>query len=204
MLDGLDAINWQGLSHAYGPADDVPKTLRALAEGKCSTEDAVCEFWCTICHQGTVYEASAYAVPFLLELVQEEKIADRELLLRLLYDLASGRTYLDVRGAMPGQADREIQAERQQEIAWVQAAHEAVAKGIPVYLSLLQNERFQRRMVAACLLSRFPESAGETLTVLRSSLSSETQNGAHTSLMLCLGRLGDRDATTSRALAAAS
>lgn len=200
MLDGLDAISWQDLSHAYGPADDVPQLLRALAEGKCSAEDAVGEFWGNIWHQGTVYEASAYAVPFLLELVQEEKIADREWLLMLLDSLASGSSYLDVHGAMPEQADREFQAGREQEINWVRAAHEAVAKGIPVYLSLLQNERFQIRTVAACLLSHFPESAGETLNVLRSSLSSETQSDVQASLMLCLGRLGDRDAGTSRAL----
>ncbi len=200
MLDGLDAIHWQGLSHAYGPADDVPELLRALAEGNCSAEEAVGEFWGNLWHQGTVYEASAYAVPFLLELVQEEKIADREWLLMLLDSLASGSSYLDVHGAMPEQADREFQAERKQEIDWVQAAHEAVAKGVPVYLKLLQNERFQMRMVAACLLSRFPERTGETLTMLRSSFGSETQNDVQASLMLCLGRLGDRDADTSRAL----
>lgn len=203
MLDGLDEINWRDLSHAYGPADDVPELLRALAEGNCSAEDAVGEFWGNIWHQGTVYEASAYAVPFLLELVQEEKIADREWLLMLLDSLASGSSYLDVHEAMPEQADREFQAGREQEINWVRAAHEAVAKGIPMYLRLLQNERFQIRTVAACLLSHFPESAGETLTVLRSSLGSETQNDAQASLMLCLGRLGDRDADTGRATEAA-
>jgi hypothetical protein len=30
MLEGLDAINWQQLTHAYGPATDVPDLIRKL------------------------------------------------------------------------------------------------------------------------------------------------------------------------------
>jgi hypothetical protein len=30
MLDGLDSIPWQQLTHAYGSAEDVPHLLRAL------------------------------------------------------------------------------------------------------------------------------------------------------------------------------
>ena len=30
MLDGLDDIDWEALTHAYGPAADVPGLLRDL------------------------------------------------------------------------------------------------------------------------------------------------------------------------------
>ena len=32
MLDGLDAVDWSALAHAYGPAADVPGLLRALLD----------------------------------------------------------------------------------------------------------------------------------------------------------------------------
>jgi hypothetical protein len=200
MLDGLDDRDWHGLSHAYGPADDVPDTLRALAEGKTSAEDAAGVFWGNIWHQGTVYEATAYAVPFLLQLLQEERIVDREWLLLLLNSLASGSSYLDVHGAMPGQTDREFQAARQQEIAWVRAAHQATAAGIPVYLALLQSRRPQIRTAASYTLSIFPERAEEILPRLRRSLPGEPRRDVQASLLLCLGALGDREADTGRVL----
>ncbi len=30
MLEGLNDINWQRLTHAYGPATDVPDLIRKL------------------------------------------------------------------------------------------------------------------------------------------------------------------------------
>lgn len=198
MLDGLDNIDWHGLFHAYGPADDVPETLRALAEGKTSAEDATSVFWGNIWHQGTVYEATAYAVPFLLQLLQEERIVDREWLLLLLNSLASGSSYLDVHGAMPGQTDRAFQVARRQELVWVQAAHQAAAGGIPVYLTLLQSRRPQIRTAASYALSVFPERAEDILPRLRRSLAGEPRPDVQAGLLLCLGALGDREADTGR------
>jgi hypothetical protein len=31
MLEGLKGVRWGELSHAYGPADDVPDLIRAVA-----------------------------------------------------------------------------------------------------------------------------------------------------------------------------
>lgn len=33
-LAGLDAVNWAGLTHAYGPAGDVPRLIRAPASAE--------------------------------------------------------------------------------------------------------------------------------------------------------------------------
>ena len=41
MFDGIDDIDWGSLTHAYGPADDVPGLLRSLASSDEKTrEDA--------------------------------------------------------------------------------------------------------------------------------------------------------------------
>ena len=50
-------------AHAYGAADDVPALLRELISAP--PDEALSELWNNICHQGSVYSATPYAVPFL-------------------------------------------------------------------------------------------------------------------------------------------
>lgn len=97
MLDGLDRTDWAALTHAYGPAADVPDLLRALASKKTAVrEEALGTLYGNIWHQGTVYEATAHAVPFLVELLGAPAVAGKAELLALLHELATGRSYLDV------------------------------------------------------------------------------------------------------------
>jgi hypothetical protein len=66
VLDGLAEIPWLDLAHAYGSAEDVPGLLRAIASGDAeAASNAVHELFGNIWHQGTVYAATEYAVPFL-------------------------------------------------------------------------------------------------------------------------------------------
>ncbi|MCI3221263.1 HEAT repeat domain-containing protein [Streptomyces sp. NP-1717] len=61
----LDAQPWGEWEHAYGSADDVPGQLRALASDDVEeAEEALYELYGNIIHQGSVYEATAYAVPY--------------------------------------------------------------------------------------------------------------------------------------------
>lgn len=70
MLEDLDGVDWASLEHAYGEAADVPDLLRALLSTDSEVrEEAVYELFGNIWHQGTVYPASAAAVPFLYELL---------------------------------------------------------------------------------------------------------------------------------------
>ena len=50
MLAGVDNIPWQDLRHAYGPADDVPGLLRALALGSDEADDPLDTLCGSICH----------------------------------------------------------------------------------------------------------------------------------------------------------
>ncbi|MFE9688715.1 HEAT repeat domain-containing protein [Micromonospora sp. NPDC005806] len=69
MADGLEEIDWAGLSHAYGTAEDIPDLLRALAsEDEDEVGEAFDEIVGSIFHQGDVYPATVPAVPFLVEL----------------------------------------------------------------------------------------------------------------------------------------
>ena len=90
-LDGLDAIGWASMAHAYGPAADVPGQIRGLASADPRTreESLYCLFG-TIFHQGGRFEASAFAVPFLLRLLAHPDVPDRAGIADLLAGLAIG------------------------------------------------------------------------------------------------------------------
>lgn len=61
----LDAQPWAEREHAYGSAEDVPGQLRALASDDAEeAEEALYELYGNIVHQGSVYEATAHAVPY--------------------------------------------------------------------------------------------------------------------------------------------
>jgi hypothetical protein len=87
----MDEIDWGVLEHAYGPAKDVPESIRALASPDADErEKARHTLYGNIFHQGTRYQATAYAVPFLLELLAEPATPDRAELAHLLTMLAVG------------------------------------------------------------------------------------------------------------------
>jgi len=64
-LDGLEAVDWNGIGAAYGSAAEVPDLLSTAYSGD---GDVWFELWGMLCHQGTVYDASPIAVPFLAQL----------------------------------------------------------------------------------------------------------------------------------------
>jgi len=91
MLEGLSDVAWAELEHAYGSAADVPDLIRALrAADPDVREKARWQLYGNIFHQGTRYQASAYAVPFLLELLADPATPERTEVLALLTSLAIG------------------------------------------------------------------------------------------------------------------
>lgn len=144
MLEGLDQIDWAHIEHAYGPATDVPDLLRALAsDDKEVRNTATTHLFHNIWHQGTVYQATAYAVPFLLELLEQPTVADKDMILSLLKNIATGTSYYDVHQVFDRHRKKrntpEFQSVIQKELAWMQAARESVIAGIPRYLQLLTD-----------------------------------------------------------------
>jgi hypothetical protein len=73
-LDELDRVPWETLAHAYGTGkvgprlwEDPAATLRQLGETKPGAFEAFAGdgFFNNLCHQGTIFQATAFAVPFL-------------------------------------------------------------------------------------------------------------------------------------------
>lgn len=168
MLEALDTIDWSKLQHAYGPAIDVPDLIRALAsDDEEERQSATFELYENIWHQGTVYEATAYAVPFLIELLESDNVPEKNEILVLLGSLASS-------------FDSYPQAIHQKQ------AHEAVACGVKIYVILLDHDDPDVRVGAAYTLFCLPECAPEVQPILQRHLESEGNQHVRASLLLCM------------------
>jgi hypothetical protein len=196
MLEGLDNVDWKSLTHAYGSAEDVPDQLRALAFGDTEErESAVWSLYGNIYHQGTVYQATAYAVPFLVEMITAPAFPKKEEVLLLLLHLASGHSYLDAHQHFEWEKQKAAkdpegyQAQLQEELGWVQAARQAVDQAHPTYIALLDAEEAKTRATAAYLLSGFREHHATFLPILSQRLAEESDTSVESALILSLGYL---------------
>src|SRR5436853_6116689 len=91
MLTGLNRVNWNRLTHAHGPAGDVPARIRALTSRDAKVrQNAVNGLANTIFHQGSRYRASAPTVPFLFELLKARNTKGKPAIIHLLELLAVG------------------------------------------------------------------------------------------------------------------
>lgn len=118
-LDELDRVDWESLHHAYGvgagdddaPYTDVADSLRRLAitdpgyeplsETKASDgeapafADGMYLLYGNIWHQGTIYQATAHAVPFLIAYAvgDDTPPAQRLSVIRLLADIGIASSF---------------------------------------------------------------------------------------------------------------
>lgn len=78
VVEAIRAVGWPGLVHAYGAATDVEDQLIAAAVGDEATRKAAWwDLWGNIHHQGTIYEATAAAVPLIGRLAAWRSYPDR-------------------------------------------------------------------------------------------------------------------------------
>jgi hypothetical protein len=174
MLVGLNDVPWAMIKHAYGPAADVPDLISALALSDAEIRrTAWSELHGNLWHQGTIYEASAYAVPFFLQLLKFEAVPNKHEILIYLARLFVGRSYWDVH--------KELTSSRQEvtkpqfaetlriELSWVDATKQAIRTGKETYLQLLQAKDSGSRISTAYLLGLIGESEDETLEAIAES-----------------------------------
>jgi hypothetical protein len=192
MLDRLDHIPWKRLTHAYGSAEDVPDLLRRLRTASPEMTGEQSPLWHlhgNIWHQGTVYEATAYAVPFLIELAAHPLVPNRLGILQLLASIATGRSYRDVHGNLLNEPN--FAEGKALELTWVEEAHEAVARGVAFFLAMTREET-EVRLAAAHVLALLPRHREVVCVRLRSMVNAETGSLQRAGLLLLLGLAGDR------------
>lgn len=192
-LDKLDTIDWPTLKTAYGSADALPMALRNLAA---PDEEVRVAAWYTVRseleHQGTIYQASAYAAPFLVgwlaELPYEEKRDMVTFLARLARRNGYKRQHLNLTDEQLKQ-DPIFQQEMAEEIRWVELTHQAVRRGRDLYLTFLDDQDLELRMATTYLLASFKEDQVRLIPHLRLYLERETDERMMSCLLLSLGQL---------------
>jgi hypothetical protein len=212
MLEGLERIDWERLTHAYGPAGEVPGWIRELTSDDAAVRKRAFDVLeGSICHQGSRYRASAPAVPFLFELLESPSAKDRVRLIRLLTNLAIGYPEWHVPlGFDPAQRFAEIEAlggpdeierirdaepeeeedfEPGRDALWQRDAYEVVIGRIVTLQGLSRDEDPDVRAAAVKALAWFPGAAPESVRFVRDALVRETVPKERANALLSLGIL---------------
>lgn len=169
----LDQVDWRKLTGPYGRQKRVGKALRDLWSDDAKTRsNAVGFLQDHLWHQGTVYEVTAPAVPFLAEAALGDVVGrdDRIWLISLLSWVADGSS------------GREVDLE---------TAHRAAHERLPGFLTRLDVEDDPSVQVAlADLAARFPEDGPESRPRLQRLVDGESSDPRRLVLQAALGAVG--------------
>jgi len=205
MLENLDSIAWSQLTHAYGAATDVPAQIRNLAsadEGE--REKALWELYGNIFHQGTRWQATPYAVPFLYELIAAPETPSRHEIVYLLVSLALGyeESYLpdgldtaNFRRALKESDSQMSQSDRAECDEYGVGprvdldCYDSVQNGLSVLIKLLTDDDTRLRRAAIYALSWFPENAYQSLPAIRQTLANATDEIEVATALIAYGLL---------------
>jgi hypothetical protein len=154
-----DQLDWGKLRGPYGTGEHIPHALDDLRSNDDKERASAVGFLMEhLWHQGTVYEVTAPAVPFLADAALGEvaKREDRIWLISLLTSIASGTSSVD---------------------RLASAAREAVHTRLPEFLARLGSEQDPSlQVLLAELAAQFPEAGAESRPLLRRLLEEESKD----------------------------
>jgi hypothetical protein len=197
MLEGLDAIDWASLTHAHGEATNVPGLLRwLLSEEREVRMKAFAGLFEDIWYQGTVFSASAAAVPFLYELLTDPGVQDKEGIVSLLAAIATGEGFLayeiringaEIMRKVFARRGRNLEEAMAQEARWMDVMHRQVSAGLRHLLPYLGD--IEVRSPVADALGYFPEHASWLMPAIDAALAAESDRHFRQVLTDCKVRL---------------
>jgi hypothetical protein len=140
-LAGLHDVAWERVSHACGPATDVPELLEELAGTREQQEHALYELYGNIWHQGHCLrgDGACGSVPRAPGAQRAGAAARRAV--ALLTHIANGSSYLDVHQDMvPGGLTEDERSAMKEELANVEAARAEVLESLPQLVEKVMAE----------------------------------------------------------------
>jgi len=191
MLEALDNFDWSQVTNCYGRSRHIPEAIRELlSEDALVREIALRALWGVLEHQGTVYEASALAAPFLLEILADPQTQDKRQLVHFL-------AHLGCRGLYLGHWYQDLQTRLILQdtdgdnvlLRWEEDTHQRFREKLYIFLPLLSDPDPAIREEVAFLLAAFPEDRAMLLPPLMTQLQAEKNELVQCSLLLCLGYL---------------
>lgn len=204
MLEKLHTINWSQIMAYDGPAIDVPGAIQNLL----SIDPEVRKQARNILHflledQGLIYQAAAYTIPFLLEILTHSQGKDKREILQLMaylgdkdiYDLhefqfLEKRLGEDLEKKKDERRKPEALSPQDQSFEiWREQAYQAIHEGLPVFIRLLDDTDPAIRMEVTYVLTWFKQDSSRLLPTIVSQLLTETNVYVVSCLLLCLGEL---------------
>jgi hypothetical protein len=186
MLEGLDASDWSSLKHGPGIATDTPREIRKLLSPKKDhREDAIMSLYDSLMHQGTIYSATAKALPFLIEIFRAEEAEDKPGIAMLIAAFISGYGYFEVhaRDESSHESWKELlqkqgenfRKECEQEDRINQKIRTLGDEIIPELLPYMENKKYNepRRSITWALL-RYSDRYERYLLFVEKSIKTET------------------------------
>ncbi|NUS17630.1 MAG: hypothetical protein HOY69_40590, partial [Streptomyces sp.] len=118
--DEVFRVPWHELTHAYGPAQDMPEHIGALYFGdEEAAGEALFELYGSLQNQGEVFDAAPPAVPFLAHAALHAPGGRRAELLMLLTALADHHPDDPAAPQWPGSAAAGVCEELARELPWL-------------------------------------------------------------------------------------
>jgi len=180
-VDVSGKFAWGEVTHAFGPADDVPGWISGLRDPVTAAE-CLGELYGSIAHQGTRYSATAPCVPYLVEAARDRAVMDRGGVVFLVHFCAMGYSgdWLDWR------SQRDLQVGPHERAAW-----DAVVAEHARLRGLLADS--DRGLVGAALtvLAWTGDASTQVLTAIRAAVESadERDQGTGWLASVVLGQL---------------
>ena len=211
MQKYLNAIPWAHLTHAYGCARDTPLHLLALlSTNEEERESAWYHLYASICHQGSVYEASCAAIPFFIHLLEQVPEDQQITILSFLADLAHCDWYAnrdqenltvdhDFESPTRNRHQRRStgtflqEGNKFHEPQWMILAHRLVGDSIPLYLKYLKTTNQVLLFVVLHLLSGFCELQEVFVSGIEQLAATTTDPLQQAAIIFCLSTVVDSD-----------
>jgi hypothetical protein len=186
LEERLSKIDWSKLNHAYGDAGDVPDALLALLHPRKKVrESALRHLRHSINHQGFPEDSTPVAVPFLMEIAQTPGVQDRDRLLSFFSELSLGHRLTKLAHleemTLSGWRPEQVVVNLYQEV------YDEVCKGIPFYLTLLDDADEKVQHQALYLLAWLAPAAPILLPVLRRRQDEKVSDALRLGLSIALG-----------------
>lgn len=165
-LEALSDVPWQDLDHAYGPAVDVPRKLRALlSQDPDDRMWAVDQLQMGLVHQYSVYPATPKIIPFLYELLSLKEVQDKASILELMRNCMTG-------WEETGEVMKEIQHN--------------VHAGLHILEDLTRDEDLEVRTGACFVLGTLNGKPHEVSRILHEFLETEEDPGVRASIWIAV------------------
>jgi hypothetical protein len=168
MFESLDSIDWESLAVGEdGPVAEVPNLLRSLLSPDEEIRDwATDELGDAVIHQGTVSEVSPLVIPFLFELLENDRTPDKVRIAMLLTELAQCVYYEETDAAFRRSLDESLREElgityaeslRRQRESVNRVKRQIAERFHLIYSYIRYRGDFQVRISVVAALNEFPE-----------------------------------------------